>query len=113
MMVKLLARVQADVESELQEARKNNGHYFHSNHEGFAVLAEEAQEADDEAKSVGGSVKVLFHWLRMDNPERMKHVLTNIRYKAIQAAAEFIQVAAMAEKMIESMEEGSDEREND
>ena len=113
MMDKLLARVREDVEAELAEARKNHGDYFHSMHEGFGVLAEEAQEGADEAKHVGESMRALFYWLRMNDHERVAHILTNIMNNATLAACEYIQVAAMTHKMIASMEEEAHEREND
>lgn len=104
MMNKLLPRVRMLVGMELTEARKNNGDYFHSAHEGYGVLMEELDEARYEDKFVKNEAELLLYSIRKDYTGQVIDRLDNIEEHAILAACEYIQVAAMARKMREGLE---------
>ena len=102
-MKELLNEVKQSVKSELERA--NEAHpLFHSPHEAYGVLAEEL----DEAKGVFGHIEVVFNkffvYMCKANYGNANKYLGTIRAGAIECAAKMIQVAAMAQKAIDSMQ---------
>ena len=113
MMTKLLEKVRGLVEAELADARSIHGEYFHSPHEGYGVLMEEVQEAADEANSLKYLAdESLLRYVKACADGRgdalIKARLKNMSCIALKAACEYIQVAAMAQKMLESVEKLSE-----
>lgn len=104
MMTKLLESVRGLVADELAESRKNFEEYFHSPHEGYGVLAEELYEAECESTGIDWDGKTLIHMLHMNNFPSTVCALEGLQKSAVRAACEYIQVAAMAQKMRESIE---------
>lgn len=109
MMTKLLEQVRGLVADELAESRKNFDEYFHSPHEGYGVLMEEVQEAADEVESVKRLTdESLLRYVKACADGRGSVLalsrLKGLERDAINAACEYIQVAAMAQKMRESVE---------
>lgn len=83
------------------EAANQKFPLFNSNHETFAVLLEEAEEAKEEA----GNLDILMNnfWVGVKenhDPEVIHEELTAIYKTAIDLATEAVQVAAMARKGI-------------
>lgn len=74
---------------------------FHSLHEGYAVILEEMQELQEEVQSAGIYMDRLWEQVRRDNHNRAREFAGRIRDTAIQAASEALQVAAMAQKLID------------
>ena len=107
MMKKLLERVRMLVRMELKEARKNNGQFFHSLHEGHSVIWEEMEEAREEVETVEETFQELMYFIRVNAPCTVNVGLKRIEEHAISAACEYIQVAAMARKMREGNDENS------
>ena len=73
---------------------------FASNHEGYAVIKEEIEEAIEESNGVVDNFEVLWSVIR-ENGVGVESV-GYIKDHAIKAAAEFIQVAAMCDKYLMS-----------
>ncbi len=73
---------------------------FASNHEGYAVIKEEVEEAIEESNGVVENLEILWSVIR-ENGAGLESV-GYIKQHAIKAAAEFIQVAAMCDKYLMS-----------
>ena len=75
---------------------------FHSAHEGYAVIQEEADELKEATDKVIGRMVSLWARVKYGNdPERLLQMISE---DAVNAAVEAIQVAAMCKKFLE-MEE--------
>ena len=94
------------VSDEYDRAAKLHGAVFASPHEGYGVLAEEVQEAGDEADLIDAVMRQLLLAIREEKPSSIVDLAECIRDKAVSAAAERVQVAAMCEKMVRTVREG-------
>jgi hypothetical protein len=93
------------VSDELDRASKLHGKTFASTHEGFGVIAEELQEVGDELEIVEGYLSTMLTFIRDEDKQRIVDVADCLRDRAVNAAAELIQVAAMCEKMTRTVRE--------
>lgn len=76
-----------------------------SDHESFAVLREEADEAADVMEEADSFIGVFWAMVKCNEADEHKvEILKTIQRKAELAAAESIQVAAMARKAIATIE---------
>lgn len=73
---------------------------FSSPHEGYAVIKEEIEEAVEESHGAAENLEVLWSIIR-ENGVGFESV-GYIKERAIKAAAEFVQVAAMCDKYLAS-----------
>lgn len=90
---------------EYGRASVNFGAVNHSDHESFAVLREEMDEALDVLEDADNLVDALWTMVKLDESEDNKVAALNaIKYKAEMAAAECVQAAAMARKAIVTIE---------
>lgn len=89
------------VEKEL-EAANERFPQFHSEHEGWAVMQEEAEELDEEMDAIEMAIEQLWHRIRDNLPTETHAAL--IEQYAEAAACEAIQVAAMARKYLDMLE---------
>ena len=87
------------VSDELDRASKLHGAVFASAHEGFGVIAEEVQEVGDELEKAEGNLATMLAFIREGDSQRIADVADCLRDRAVNAAAELVQVAAMCEKM--------------
>lgn len=79
---------------------------FNSTHEGYAVLLEEIEEQQEESRLVECYSKILWGEVKRNaNKFDLAETLEVIKERATLAASEAIQVAAMAQKFIESIKE--------
>lgn len=88
------------VDKELESANKRFP-LFHSTHEGYAVIKEEIEEAEYATYWVSEKLKCTWELIKLnDDPDYEIECLKDF---AINGAIEFIQVAAMAQKFIDSL----------
>ena len=102
-MKELLKEVELSVKSELERANKVHP-LFNSPHEAYAVIKEEAEEAEFELKYANERLSEFWNSVKHDRYEiDMYDCLCAVKECAVNLAAEAIQVAAMAQKAIDSM----------
>lgn len=104
MMKKLIEGVGALTDQELALANKDHGDHFHSLHEGYGVLREELDEAKEERQAVGDAFGYVMYCIRTEQYDALCDTMADMKRHAMLAACEYIQVAAMCEKMLKSME---------
>jgi len=96
---KLINSVKLLVDGELIDANKKFP-MFSSNHEAYAVLVEEIEEAEYETERIKYYLNNL--WMSVKNNSKEYELLKTLKLTAMKAAAENIQIAAMAQKFIDS-----------
>lgn len=89
--------------AELEAANKEHP-LFASPHEGYAVLLEEVEEAEEALCEVKKDLKQVWLSTRFGHDGSVVYVSRRVNQYALDLAAEAIQVAAMAQKMIDSLE---------
>lgn len=104
MMKKLLDGVIVLTAKELALASKDHGDRFHSLHEGYGVIREELDEAKEERQAVGDAFGDVMYLIRTEQYDMLRECLASMGNHATLAACEYIQVAAMCDKMLKSME---------
>ena len=101
--------VKSDVENLVQkelESANQRFPMFHSDHEGVAVIYEEIQEAEYELECAKERFEELWSSVKRNlSSEWISEVNVVIMNRAVNLACEAIQVAAMAQKFIDSHEE--------
>lgn len=76
-----------------------------SDHESYAVLREEVDEAADVMEDVDALTNVFFEMVKNNEEDKVKlDILNVIKQRAEEAAAESIQADAMARKAIETIQ---------
>lgn len=101
MSTKIRPAVEKLAEMERQDANRKFP-LFHSVHEGYAVLLEEAEEAQEALNLAESSLSALWAHIRDNNAGRAPEFAGRIREHALDLAVEAVQVAAMAQKFIDS-----------
>ena len=102
-MIDLIREVRTTVDAEMARAQDVHGLHYASAHEGYGVLAEEMYEAETETIHLGAIKNWLMNALHADDPDQMVDVLDELAEHATLAACEYIQVAAVAQKMIDTI----------
>ena len=98
-MDELLTEVQALADAEYERAAEKFGRVNNSRHESYAVILEEFEEAQDLLEIIKLDMEILWTNTKSNSErERILDHLKTIRTNAECAAAEWIQVAAMAYK---------------
>ena len=87
---------------ELRNIVKKYGATYHSEHEGFAVLMEECQEAAESDKDMQEHLEKL--WKSIRENQLSKFELSQIYNFAIALAEEAVQVAAVCERFMETIQ---------
>ena len=77
---------------------------FASGHEGYAVIKEEVEEAGEEYQCMDSHLARMWILLRTNGDEEALECVLAVRDRAMDVAAEAIQVAAMCDKYMD-MEE--------
>lgn len=98
-MKKLIAEVTELIEREYGRAGAKFGLTNHSDHESYAVILEEFQEAQNEVDAFERDMSMFWSMVREDVNDNNKYArLCRMQTKALLGACEMIQVAAMAKK---------------
>jgi hypothetical protein len=97
MMNHLLPGVDALVELEHKTIVDKYGEGYHSDHEGYAVLQEEIEEAQERLDIVKTWHERMWACIREDG-EVTEDKLERVEYNAKQLAAEAVQIAAVARR---------------
>ena len=101
-MNELLSDIDRAVASELARANAKYGDKHHSPHESYAVILEEVEEADDEIDAFKTSLQS--YWNSIKRNMGGKCFLEIMHEQAKNAAAEWVQVAAMCRKALDSID---------
>lgn len=98
-MNKLIEEVTELIEREYGRAGAKFGLTNHSDHESYAVLLEEFQEAQVELKTVERQLEMFWGHTKCNDTDHVKYrLLMQMARNAVFGACEMIQVAAMAKK---------------
>lgn len=99
-MEQLIGEVNQSIASEYNRASQTFGETNHSDHESYAIIREEFDEAMHEIKLVEGRLESFWHLVKSKGSEDgiKSDTLNRIKSAAIFAACECIQVAAMCHK---------------
>lgn len=74
---------------------------FHSAHEGWAVIREEADELSSEIAYLEGYLISMWNYVKTNRADLVEEKVGRAHNYAIHAACEAIQVAAMCQKFLE------------
>lgn len=94
------------VQKELESANKKFP-MFHSDHEGYAVLKEEVEEAETDLIRIKDQIASIWRFTKKNLNKPKESAAESIKESAIELAVEAIQVAAMAQKFIDSRREAN------
>ena len=98
-MKKLIDEVTQLVEAEYGRASIKFGCINNSDHESYAIIKEEADEARDELNAVDDLLKYFWNQVKGNSPDPEKlKICQKLQSCALLAACELIQVAATAKK---------------
>lgn len=98
-----VSKIKSLIYTELYEASKVHP-MFSSDHEAYAVLLEEVEEAQAELDRIKSDMSSLWQAVKNDRYSDTMEIVKDIEKKAISAIQETIQVAAMARKTVLSQE---------
>jgi hypothetical protein len=94
----MVGKIKQLVKEELNKANENFSQ-FNSDHEAYAVLLEEIEEAFEDMSYCNGSVERIWRLgVKKNDIERIEDELKVIEEYSLKAIEELIQVAAMVQK---------------
>lgn len=96
-MEDLVKAVSTLVSEEYQRAEAEHGGAAHSMHEGYALIKEEVEEAQEEMTKLEQQTGHFWTEVKTDDLTYCHHYLDKIRTVAILGACDLIQVAVMAD----------------
>lgn len=94
--------IEKAVAYELQNIVKKYGAVYASNHEAYAVLLEEVEEAKEEYKCMKIWLKAA--WRNVKDNQDLEIIVKKIKEHAIELIKESVQCAAVCERFIETLE---------
>lgn len=97
--------VEALVQKELESANKKYPSTFRSRHEAYGVMLEEFEEAQDEIETCMSDLEIFKLYMKDDGGSGEKEILLDLKEHSENLMAEAGQLAAMAQKALNSMEE--------
>lgn len=97
--------VKALVQKELESANKKFPKTFRSRHEAYGVMLEEFEEAQNDLECCMKDLEMFKRSMKHDGIQYEEHFIKCMKEYAINLACEAVQLAAMAQKALDSMEE--------
>ena len=104
MMHELLESVKGLVREELTRVTAQHGSDYHSLHEAYAVMLEELEEAEHELQSLKFDTSAVWNGTKRDNYHTARTAANSALIHAMFAACESIQVAAVATKVLKTID---------
>lgn len=98
--------INAAVDRELERARAEYGQRYASIHEAYGVLMEEMHEAQAEIRDLDDYAAALIGVIHREDRRALFAELDVMGNRAIQAACELVQVAAVCRKAMEGIGDG-------
>lgn len=100
--------IQESIKLELENIKKNYSENYNSAHEGYAVLLEEVEEVEECLRYIRNDIKILWERVKnnfkdLENIDKSAEILM-VAVNAKQLAEEAVQVAAVAEKFIQTID---------
>lgn len=93
-------KINEAVSLEIVNAVKTYGADYNSNHEAYAVLLEEVEEAEKVLDYIKNHVAMIWDAVKVDNDNEVKSNSRIIASDAVDLAKESCQIAAVAKKII-------------
>lgn len=91
--------VEAAIKAETVEAINNHGPKYNSNHEAYAVLKEEVDEARDNQIMIRNYLFKSWEKVKMNDNELFKTNVSQLREYAENLALEAVQICAVCDKI--------------
>lgn len=88
---------------ELQNIVKNHGAVYASEHEGYAVLLEEVQEANEACRFMESRTNSIWCAIRNNVLKEQNYHISEVKKYAIELAKEAVQCAAVCERFLETI----------
>ena len=90
--------VNAAIKAELEKAKKDWGPRYNTEHEAYAVLKEEVEEAADDLNIIQDDLAFLWNAVKGNSDKPYSAALKHIQETALALAIEAVQIAAVAKK---------------
>ena len=87
---------------EFRNIVKKYGPTYNSEHEGFAVLKEEVEEAEECVQQINNTMKEIWSLIRKNEISHIPFLLEFLRDTAVGLSKEAIQITAVSERFIET-----------
>lgn len=102
--------IKGAIAAETEIAKEKWGDTYHSEHEAWAVLSEECEEANEALVKIVTIQRVLWNFVRKaeKTEDDIRHVRDNLHYlqdHAQELAIEAVQIGAVTQKYIDTMED--------
>ncbi len=92
------------IKAQVDYAKQKHGGLFNSMHEGYAVLLEEMDELMEAVETAKGDIQEIWDAVKHDDFKRAYDILEDLQIDCRLGIDEISQVAAVAQKMIETMD---------
>lgn len=97
----LIEAVRSTQEAEMQEVNKKFP-AFNSRHEGYAVVLEEAQKAEEELRKMAGNLNRLWELTKQNaEKEYLEMIAEGLEQSAVMLAVKAIQTSVMTKKLLD------------
>ena len=93
-------KINEAIQLEIDLAVKTYGAEYHSQHEGYAILLEEIEEAERDLDYIRNHLAMIWDVVKVDNENEVKSNARIIGLDAIELAKEACQIAAVCKKIL-------------